>query len=128
MEGISFAMFLSSECVMNSTNPMPHLATKKKRVPYFPLNPGCLIGILKMVYQNNPHIINWVGFNPLYIYIYTLNNLGALFSLLRFFFGKLLLLWHCAVGTSLAIQHVVGRTGSLLREGEEILPLFQHRL
>ena len=68
MEGISFAMFLSSECVMNSTNPMPHLATKKKRVPYFPLNPGYLIGILKMVYQNNPHIINWVGFNPLYMF------------------------------------------------------------
>ena len=67
--------FSPSWCVMNSTNPMPDEPRKKKTVPYFPLNPGFFNSDpYIMVYQNNPHIINWVRFNPLYIY--TLNNLG----------------------------------------------------
>ncbi len=35
------------------TNSLPNWATKKKR-PYFPLNPGSLIGILIMVYEIIP--------------------------------------------------------------------------
>lgn len=51
------------------------MSHEKKTVPYFPLNPGFFNSDpYIMVYQNNPHIINWVRFNPLYIY--TLNNLG----------------------------------------------------
>ena len=30
-----------------------------KWIQFFPLNPGCLIGLLIMVYYNSPH--NWVG-------------------------------------------------------------------
>lgn len=85
-KGFSFAMLLSIESV-DCTKIQPQLvchelnesharwATKKKTVPYFPLNPGFFNSDpYIMVYQNNPHIINWVRFNPLYIY--TLNNLG----------------------------------------------------
>ena len=38
-----------------------HLSREKK-TSYFPLNPGCLIRILIMVYFQSPH--NWIVFHP----------------------------------------------------------------
>ena len=38
---------------------------KKKKLAYFPLNPGCSIGILiSYLMKQSPH--NWVGFHPLH--------------------------------------------------------------
>ena len=42
---------------------------EKKTCPSFPLNPGCLIGILMVVYRN-PHVIG--QYDPLHLY--TLKN------------------------------------------------------
>ena len=56
--------------------PMERAVRQKITLRSFPLNPGCLIGILKMAHYN-PHITGQ------YIPLYTLTDQGSFFSLLK---------------------------------------------